>query len=72
MSSPLDSHKSNLILRKVGTLSIKHVKTLHSKVESKFWKGYLRSFPLDAQIQSEVVVGTTNGDNLGGSSYICL
>ena len=29
-------------------------------------------FPLDGQTKGGVVVGTTNGDNLGGSSYLCL
>ena len=29
-------------------------------------------FPLDGQTKGGVVVGTTNGDNLGGSSYHCL
>ena len=29
-------------------------------------------FPLDGHIQGGVVVGTTNGDNLGGSSYLCI
>ena len=29
-------------------------------------------FPLDGQTKGRVVVGTTNGDNLGGSSYLCL
>jgi hypothetical protein len=29
-------------------------------------------FPLDGQIKGGVVVGTTNGDNLGGSSYLYL
>ena len=28
--------------------------------------------PLDGQTKGGVVVGTTNGDNLGGSSYLCL
>ena len=28
--------------------------------------------PLDSQTKGGVVVGTTNGDNLGGSSYLCL
>ena len=28
--------------------------------------------PLDGQTKGGVVVGTTNGDNLGGSSYFCL
>ena len=36
----------------------------------KFRKGTLRIFPLDVQIQMEVVVVTRNGDNLGGSSYL--
>ena len=31
----------------------------------------LRIFPLYGQIQGEVFVGTTNGDNLGESSYLC-
>ena len=38
----------------------------------KFRRGPLRIFPLDDQIQGEFVVVTTNGDNLGGSSYLCL
>ena len=29
-------------------------------------------FPLDSQTKGGVVVGTTNGDNLGGSNYLCL
>jgi hypothetical protein len=29
-------------------------------------------FSLDGQTKGGVVVGTTNGDNLGGSSYLCL
>ena len=29
-------------------------------------------FPLDGQTKEGVVVGTTNGDNLGGSNYLCL
>ena len=29
-------------------------------------------FPLDGPTKGGVVVGTTNGDNLGGSSYLCL
>ena len=29
-------------------------------------------FPLDGQTKGVVVVGTTNGNNLGGSSYLCL
>ena len=29
-------------------------------------------FPLDGQTKWGVVVGTTNGDNLGGSSYLYL
>ena len=29
-------------------------------------------FPLDGQTKGAVVVGTRNGDNLGGSSYLCL
>ena len=63
ISSSLDSHKSNLRLRKVGALSIKHTKTLYSKVESKFWKGALRIWPIDGQIQGEVVVGTIQSQN---------
>ena len=35
-----------------------------------FGRGTLRIYPLDGQIKGEVVVGTTNGDNLGGSSYL--
>lgn len=46
MSSSLDFHKSNLELRKVQALSIKHVNTIHSKVESKFWKGGPYNFPI--------------------------
>ena len=29
-------------------------------------------FPLDGQTKGGVVMGTTNGDNLGGSNYLCL
>ena len=29
-------------------------------------------FPLDGKTKGGVVVGTTNGDNLGGSSYLFL
>ena len=29
-------------------------------------------FPLDGQTKGGVVVGTTNGDNLGGSNYLCF
>ena len=29
-------------------------------------------FPLDCQTKGGVVVGTTNGDNPEGSSYLCL
>ena len=47
-------------------------KTSISSRIQKFWKGTLRIFPLDGQIQGEVVVGTTNGDSLGGSSYLGL
>ena len=47
-------------------------KTSINSNTQKFWKGSLRIFPLDGQIQGEVVVGTTNGDNLGGSNYLCL
>ena len=39
-------------------------KTYISSRIQKFRKGILRFFPLDGQIQWEVVVGTTNGDNL--------
>ena len=28
--------------------------------------------PLDGQTKGGVVVGRTNGDNLGGSNYLCL
>ena len=28
-------------------------------------------FPLDGQTRGGIVVGTTNGDNLGGSNYLC-
>ena len=37
-----------------------------------FIRGPLIIFPLSGQIQGEVVVGTTNGDNLGGSNYLRL
>ena len=47
-------------------------KTSISSRIQKNWKGPLIIFPLDGQIQGEVVVGTTNGDNLGGSSYLYL
>ena len=36
-----------------------------------FGRRPLRIYPLDGQIQGEVVVGTPNGDNLVGSSYLC-
>ena len=29
-------------------------------------------FPLDGQTKGGVIVGTTNGDNLGGSNYLYL
>ena len=45
-------------------------KTSISSRIQKFRRGALRIFPLDGQIQGEVVVGTTNGDNLGGSSNV--
>ena len=38
----------------------------------KFKRGFLIIFPLDGYIQGEVVVGRTNGDNLGGSNYLYL
>ena len=38
--------------------------SINSKIQ-KFERGPLRIFPLDGQIQGEVVLGTTNGDNLG-------
>ena len=38
----------------------------------KFRRKALRILPLYCQIQGEVVVGTKNGDNPGGSSYLCL
>ena len=31
---------------------------------TQLWKGPLRIFPLDGKIQTEVVVGTKNGDSL--------
>ena len=46
-------------------------KTSISSRIQKFIKGPLLIFPLDGQIQGEVM-GTTNGDSLGGSSYPCL
>ena len=35
-----------------------------------FGMGPLRIYPLYGQIQGEVVMGTTNGDNLGGYNYL--
>ena len=35
-----------------------------------FGRRPLRIYPLDGQIQGEVVVATTNGDNMGGSNYL--
>ena len=45
--------------------------SISSKIQ-KFGRGPLRIFPLDGQIQGEVVFSTKNGNNLGGSSYLCL
>ena len=46
-------------------------KTFISSRIHKFRRGPLRIFPFDGQIQGEVVVRTINGDNLGGSNYLC-
>ena len=43
--------------------------SINSKIQ-KFGRGALRIFTLYSQIQGEVVVGTINGDNLVGSSYL--
>ena len=58
---------------KLGAIShIYRPKTSISSRIQNFWKGTLRIFPLYGQIQGEVIVGTKNGNNLGGSSYLCL
>ena len=44
--------------------------SINSRIQ-KFVRAPLRICPFDGQIQGEVVVGTTNGENLGVSSYLC-
>ena len=58
---------------KVGAISYMHIpKTSTSRRIQIFYKVPLRIFPLDGQIQGDVVLGTTNGHNLGGSNYLYL
>ena len=47
-------------------------KILHKCRTQNFWYGPLIIFPLDGQIKWVVIVGTKNGDNLGGSRYLYL
>ena len=48
-----------------------HIKTSIS-VRFKILVGAPLFFPLDGQTKGGVIVGTTNGNNLEGSSYLCL
>ena len=58
---------------KIGVVSHIYVKkTLHKCRIQKCLYGPLIFIPLDGQTKGGVVVCTTNGDNLGGSSYLCL
>ena len=64
---------SQTLKEKLGAIShICMAKTSISSRIQKIRKVPLVIFPLYGQIQGEVVVGTTNCDNLGGSTYLCL
>ena len=67
----LNHQKNPSNVGKVGEVVINTClkSSINSRIQ-KFGKGPLIIFPLDGQIWGEVVVGTTNGDNLGGSSYL--
>ena len=49
---------------------ISHMCMFKTSISSRI-QNFLEVFSLYGQIQGRVVVGTKNGDNLGGSSYLC-
>ena len=56
--------------KKLGAISYMYMsKTSKSSKIQKIWSGALRIFPLDGQIQEEVVVGTTPSQEKTSTSW---
>ena len=68
-TSHLQSSEENV---RSSLIIFTYLQTLHKCRIQKILVGDPLFFPLDGQTKGGVVLGTTNDDNLGGSSYLCL
>ena len=82
---PVANHRRRSINKALSTSHLQSSKKILGEIQSdlhhikpsisvrfKILVGAPLFFPLDGQTKEGVVVGTTNGDNLGGSSYLYL